>query len=73
MGNMANGMTLVFVLVHVDHMEQKHKKDRVTTLHQVMVEKAVKINIFLLVQAIKPSRVTETLIVQVGIKTLILS
>ena len=71
MENMVNGMILVNVHIHVDHMERKHKRDHVTNLHQVMAEEAVKINIFLLVQVSKPSRVIETLIVQVRVKTLI--
>ena len=71
MGNMANGMTLVLVHIHVDHMERKHERDRVTTLHQVMAEKAVKISIFLLVQTRKPFPVIETSIVQVRVKLLL--
>ena len=74
MENMVNGMIQVNVHIHVDHMEQKNKNDCVTTLHQVMVEKAVKNSLVFygfIFQTSKPFPVTETLIAQVRLKTLI--
>ena len=69
-GDLANGMILVNVHIHVVILEQKHKKGNVIAHHQQMVEKIVKIN-QPLVQTSVLWRVTETFIVQVRVKTLI--
>jgi len=47
MVNMVNGMTLAPVHNHVDSLEQKNKRDYVTTLNQGMAVKTVSINIHL--------------------------